>query len=68
MFFFDPLYLIFMIPAFILMGITSWYVKHAYNKWSKVRTNSGLTGASRWGRGRGDRRGRDRDGRGLHSS
>ncbi len=45
MFFFDPLYLIFMIPAFILMGITSWYVKHAYNKWSKVRTNSGLTGA-----------------------
>lgn len=45
MFFFDPLYLIFMIPAFILMGITSWYVKHAYNKWSKIRTNSGLTGA-----------------------
>jgi Zn-dependent membrane protease YugP len=45
MFFFDPMYLIFMIPAFILMGITSWYVKHAYNKWSKVRTNSGLTGA-----------------------
>ena len=45
MFFFDPMYLIFMIPAFILMGITSWYVKHAYNKWSQVRTNSGLTGA-----------------------
>ena len=45
MFFFDPLYLIFMIPAFILMGITSWYVKHAYKKWSQVRTNSGLTGA-----------------------
>lgn len=45
MFFFDPMYLIFMIPAFILMGITSWYVKHAYKKWSQVRTNSGLTGA-----------------------
>jgi len=45
MFFFDPMYLIFMIPAFILMGITSWYVKHAYNKWSQVRTKSGLTGA-----------------------
>ena len=45
MFFFDPLYLIFMIPAFILMGITSWYVKHAYNKWSQVRAGSGLTGA-----------------------
>ena len=45
MFFFDPTYLIFMIPAFILMGITSWYVRHSYSKWSKVRANSGLTGA-----------------------
>ena len=45
MFFFDPTYLIFMVPAFILMGITSWYVRHAYNKWSKVRATSGLTGA-----------------------
>ena len=45
MFFFDPLYLIFMIPAFILMGITSWYVRHAYNKWSQVRNSSGLTGS-----------------------
>lgn len=42
--FFDPMYLIFMIPAFILMGITSWYVRHAYSKWSKVRASSGLTG------------------------
>lgn len=45
MFFFDPLYLIFMIPAFILMGLTSWYVRHAYNKWSRVRASSGLTGS-----------------------
>jgi uncharacterized protein len=45
MFFLDPTYLIFMIPAFILMGITSWYVRHSYNKWSKVRASSGLTGA-----------------------
>jgi Zn-dependent membrane protease YugP len=45
MFFFDPTYLIFMVPAFILMGITSWYVKHSYNKWSKIRASSGLTGA-----------------------
>jgi len=42
MFSFD--YLMFMIPAFILMGFTSWYVKHAYSKWSKVRATSGLTG------------------------
>jgi len=45
MFFFDPAYLIFMIPAFILMGITSWYVRSSYSKWSKVRASSGLTGA-----------------------
>lgn len=45
MFFLDPLYLIFMVPAFILMGLTSWYVRHAYNKWSRVRASSGLTGS-----------------------
>ncbi|MCS6995174.1 MAG: zinc metallopeptidase [Anaerolineales bacterium] len=45
MFFFDINYLIFMIPAFILMAMTSWYVKSAYNKWSQVRARSGLTGA-----------------------
>ena len=44
MFFFDPMYLIFMIPAIALMGFASWYVRHAYNKWSKVRASSGLTG------------------------
>jgi Zn-dependent membrane protease YugP len=45
MFFFDPTYLIFMIPAFILMGLASWYVKSSFNKWSKIRATSGLTGA-----------------------
>jgi Zn-dependent membrane protease YugP len=45
MFFFNPTYLIFMAPAFILMMFTSWYVKHAYNKWSKVNSSSRLTGA-----------------------
>ena len=44
MLFFDPNYLIFMIPAFILMALTSWYVRSSYEKWSKVRANSGLTG------------------------
>jgi len=43
--FFDPTYLIFMIPAFILMGLTSWYVRSSYSKWSRVRATSGLTGA-----------------------
>lgn len=44
MFFFDPTYLIYMIPAFLLMAITSWYVKAAYNKWSRVPARSRLTG------------------------
>ena len=43
--FFDINYLFYMIPAFILMAITSWYVKSAYKKWSQVRARSGLTGA-----------------------
>jgi len=43
--FFDINYLIYMIPAFILMALTSWYVKSSYNKWSQVRARSGLTGA-----------------------
>ena len=45
MFLFSPTYLMYMIPAFILMGLTSWYVKAAYNKWSKVPAKSRLTGA-----------------------
>ena len=44
MFFFDPMYLCFMIPAIALMGFASWYVRHSYNKWSQVRATSGLTG------------------------
>jgi hypothetical protein len=34
-----------MAPAFILMMLTSWYVKSAYNKWSRVQSSSRLTGA-----------------------
>jgi Zn-dependent membrane protease YugP len=45
MFFLDPTYLLFMIPAFILMLITQSYVNGAYKKWSKVAVGSGLTGA-----------------------
>src|SRR5512139_629377 len=45
MIFFDPTYLIFMIPAFIIMAVTSGYVRSSYKKWSQVRVSSGLTGA-----------------------
>ncbi len=43
--FFSPTYLMYMIPALILMGITSWYVRSSYNKWSRVQAQSRLTGA-----------------------
>lgn len=43
--FFSPTYLMYMLPAFILMGLTSWYVKSSYNKWSRVQASSRLTGA-----------------------
>jgi Zn-dependent membrane protease YugP len=45
MLYFDPMYMIFMIPALILMAIASGYVRSAYNKWSRIRATSGLTGA-----------------------
>ena len=45
MFFYNPTYLLFMAPAFLLMMLTSWYVKSAYNKWSRVPSSSRLTGA-----------------------
>ena len=45
MFFYNPTYLLFMAPAFLLMMLTSWYVKSAYNKWSRVQASSRLTGA-----------------------
>jgi Zn-dependent membrane protease YugP len=44
MFFFDPTYLLYMAPAFLLMLITSWYVKSAYGKWSKIPARSHMTG------------------------
>src|SRR5574339_430595 len=45
MLYFDPMYFIFMIPAFIIMALASWYVRSSYNKWSRIRASSGLTGA-----------------------
>lgn len=42
--FFNSSYLIFMVPAFILMALAQWYVNSAYSKWSKVENRSGLSG------------------------
>ncbi len=42
---YDPTYLLFMIPAFILMAIAQAYVSGAYKKWSNVAAQSRFTGA-----------------------
>jgi len=44
-FLFDPRYMMFMLPAFLLMMLAQWYVKSAYSRWSKVAARSRLTGA-----------------------
>ncbi len=45
MFFIDPRYIMFMLPAFLLMLLTQWYVSAAYKKWSQVPARTRLTGA-----------------------
>ena len=45
LFWFDPLYLIIMAPAFILMLAAQWYVSSAFRKWSAVPLRSMLSGA-----------------------
>jgi Zn-dependent membrane protease YugP len=45
MLFFDPTYMLFMIPAFILMLIAQGYVNGAYKKWGQVGARSHFTGA-----------------------
>ena len=42
---FDPMYLLFMAPAFLLSMWASFRTKAAFNKYSKVRVMSGETGA-----------------------
>ena len=43
--YFDPMYLLFILPALALSLWASWRTKSAFNKYSRVRTLRGLTGA-----------------------
>jgi len=43
--YFNPYYMIFMAPAFILMLIVQWYVNSAYKKWSRVAARSRISGS-----------------------
>ncbi|MBA2278493.1 MAG: zinc metallopeptidase [Chloroflexia bacterium] len=45
MFFFDPRYLIFMIPGIVFMLWAQHKVRSNYNKYAKVRNDAGVTGA-----------------------
>ncbi len=45
MFFFNPQYLMFMLPAMVLMMLVQAYVSSAYRKWSRVPARSQLSGA-----------------------
>ncbi len=42
--YFSPTYWIYMLPGILLVMLTSWYVKSAYRKWSKVPARSRLSG------------------------
>jgi Zn-dependent membrane protease YugP len=45
MFYFDPIYLLFIAPGFLLSLWASWRVKSTFSRYSNVRAASGLTGA-----------------------
>ncbi len=45
MFFFDPYYLLFMLPAILLMVVVQRRVQAAYQKWSQVPSRIGLSGS-----------------------
>jgi len=45
MFFIDPRYMMFMLPAFIIMILVQLYVSSAYKKWARVQARSRMTGA-----------------------
>jgi hypothetical protein len=45
MFFYNMDYMLMVfLPSLILMGATSWYVKHNFNKWSKVYNSQNISG------------------------
>src|SRR5512145_409180 len=43
--FFDPRYMLFMLPALLLALFAQWRVTSTYKKYARIRTQQGLTGA-----------------------
>jgi len=48
--FFDPLYMIMLLPALVLAGIASLITQTTFSKYSRISASSGLTGAEAAGR------------------
>ena len=44
MFFFDPLYLLFSLPAILLVLFAQWKVQSAYSKYTRIANERGMTG------------------------
>ena len=44
MFYLNPQYLLYMVPAILVMLAAQWYVNSTYKKWGKIPTSSRLTG------------------------
>lgn len=45
MFFLSGSYLLYMLPAFILVLLAQWWVNSTYRRWSEVNNGSGITGS-----------------------
>ncbi len=45
MYLFNSSYMLYMLPAFIIMLVTQWYVSSSYKKWSQVPNRNRLSGA-----------------------
>jgi len=45
MFLWSPSYIVYMLPAFLLVMLAQLWVKSTYRKWSQVRNSNNITGA-----------------------
>ena len=43
--FLNPTYMLYMLPAFLIMMAAQWYVRSSYTRWSKVPTRTRISGA-----------------------
>ena len=44
MFYLDPSYIVFMLPAFLIMAAANWWVNSTYKRWGQTRNSVGMNG------------------------